>query len=163
SGAWPLITGEDFIPSTPLLALLLTPAILMLCDGLVSWSPARAAWRPLFAALPLLIAGSQLATVVYAYPPMRDDMSWQTTLIASVLQLTDRDDYVMDLKGESIFRRRPYFYVLEYITKERLDRGLLRDTIADDLVATSTPIVLQYRPGYPWNARAFMDQNYLPL
>ena len=162
-GAWPLITGEDFIPSTPLLALLLTPAILMLRDGLVSWSPARARWRPLFAAIPLLIAASQLATVVYAYPPWRDAMNKQTTLIASVLQLTDRDDYVMDLKGESVFRRRPYFYVLEYITKERLERGLLRDTIADDLVATSTPIVLQDRPGYPWNARAFMDQNYLPV
>src|SRR5262249_6236990 len=45
----------------------------------------------------------------------------------------------------------------------RLRRGLLPDTIPDDLVATGTAIVLADRPGYPPAARAFMDQNYLPV
>ena len=37
--------------------------------------------------------------------------------MTEVLRLTEPSDYVLDMKGESIFRRRPIYYVLEAITR----------------------------------------------
>ena len=62
-----------------------------------------------------------------------DDARYQSPLInrmatfeqnlAVVLHLTNPDDYVMDGKGETIFRNRPTYWVLEGITLRRIATG----------------------------------------
>jgi hypothetical protein len=156
AGTWPLITREDVIPLSPLLALLLTPVMLVL-PGVARCAEVR------WVSVPLLVVVLELGGILHTASPLADHARQQAALVASVLQITGPDDYVMDLKGEAVFRRRPYYFVLENITKVRLRRGLLADTIPEDLIATRTPVVLGDRNGFPPRGRAFMEENYLPI
>jgi hypothetical protein len=163
AGAWPLITREDLIPGNPLVALLLTPVVLALpsmARRLERFVPAPLRW-PIV--VPLLVVALEVAAAFHAASPLEDHTSGQADLVASVLQITGPEDYVMDLKGETVFRHRPYYFVLESITKVRLERGLLPDSIPEDLIATRTPVVIGDRSGFPPRGRAFMAENYLPV
>lgn len=160
-GVWPLITREDFIPTSPLVALVLAPHVLALARAASRLPETTRALR--LAVLPLAVVAAEVAYAMPGHPPWKNEMRPQTALVSSVLELTAPDDYVMDPKGETIFRRRPYFWVLEHITQARLDRGLLVDSIPEDLVATRTAVVLEDRPNFPPRARAFMDAHYLPV
>ena len=59
-------------------------------------------------------------------------------LLADVLRLTDPSDTIMDLKGETVFRDRPFYYVLEIVTLARMQLGVIPDTIPEALVAHRT-------------------------
>ena len=59
-------------------------------------------------------------------------------IIRDVGALTMPGECVMDAKGETIFRRRPYYYAFEGFTEERIERGLLANTPS-----------LSTRSGYP--------------
>ena len=78
-----------------------------------------------------------------------------------MLRLTRPDDYVMDAKGEMIFRRRPVYWALEDITIARMREGSIADDIADRLVATGTPVVIMDR--LPARDVAFVERNYVPI
>jgi len=65
--------------------------------------------------------------------PLADGDAASQQLVADILRLTNPGDFVMDAKGETIFRQRPFYYVLENITKRRIETGLLQDTIAADM------------------------------
>src|SRR5262249_10445144 len=136
-GPWPLVTSQDFLPLTPLLALL--------AAACVEWAIGRTGgWR---VSLVPSRAWATLATIVVALELLavnRAEAAWQDRSIggrdflAEVLKDTRRGEYVMDLKGETVFRPRPCYHVLEAVTRRRLELGLLRDTIADDVVRTHT-------------------------
>ncbi|HEX7112836.1 MAG TPA: hypothetical protein VF216_10350 [Mizugakiibacter sp.] len=149
---WPLITRQDLLPALP-------PLILILVGYAAAWL------RPASPAVPAILAGVmaalELALLFACSPPWRDRLAAHDREVALVLNLTGPDDYVMDPKGDSIFRRRPYYYALETITERRLARGLLPDTIAGDLVRTRTMVVVDCR--LPPRSRAFVERNYLPV
>jgi hypothetical protein len=67
----------------------------------------------------------------------------------------------MDAKGESIYRRRPIYWVLETITLRRMQDGLIADDIPARLAATRTPLVVADR--FPPADAAFLDAHYLPV
>jgi hypothetical protein len=67
----------------------------------------------------------------------------------------------MDSKGETIYRRRPFYYVLEKMTLAHLKEGGIEDDIVKRLVATRTPLVTMRR--MPEDVRRFMQDNYLPI
>jgi len=69
----------------------------------------------------------------------------------------------MDIRGETVFRPRPYYYVLEDVTESRLAMGLLRDGIADDLVRTRTHFAVPDNTLFPSRARRFLNEHFLPL
>jgi hypothetical protein len=75
------------------------------------------------------------------------------------LRITNPDDMVMDSKGETIFRRRPYYFVLEGITNERIKQGLIEDDIAEKLIATKTCVATTNR--MPDMAKTFILDNYV--
>lgn len=151
---WPLITHQDLLPVLPLVALL--PAALMTAYGEGGRRPSRS--RFAFAYAPPALALSVVAGIVLLspdrYTPTRDEL-------ASILSLTHPGDYVMDPKGDSIYRPRPFFWVLERVTEERLRNGSIRDDLSDRLAATSTAFLLDDH--LPLADRAFVDANYLPI
>jgi hypothetical protein len=67
--------------------------------------------------------------------------------------------YVMDSKGETIYRRRPFYYVLEGLTGGRMKAGLIPDTIPERLVETQTPLATVRR--MPRVAADFIRKNYI--
>jgi 4-amino-4-deoxy-L-arabinose transferase-like glycosyltransferase len=160
-GVWPLVTREDFLPVDPLIVLLSTGIVLAHPPGaLVATRRRRDIVR---FALPIAIAAMEALVLIRSAPPWQDDTLKHADLVATVLRLTAPNDYVMDLKGETIFRRRPFFYALEHITKTRLQRGLIVDDIAERLVATRTAVVASDQPSFPPAGRLFMNEHYLPI
>lgn len=154
---WPLITRQDLLPFRPLLSVYVVALLLAL--------PASRGWRlhvPLRLLLPLAV---ECAMLLNDRPPWRDQVHRYVSELRDVLRLTDRNDYVMDLKGESIFRRRPYYYALEQITLTRIELGLLTEDIPASLIATSTAVVLsgpdEERLTEP--TLAFIAENYVPV
>jgi hypothetical protein len=67
----------------------------------------------------------------------------------------------MDSKGETIYRRRPFYYVLDRITKERIHRKLIHDDIPQRLIETRAPLATTCR--MPEAAVVFIKANYLPI
>lgn len=149
---WPLMTRQDMLPALP-------PLIL----ALVGYAAARLRSAP--PAMPAILVGafaaSELALLLAGSPPWRNRLARHEREVAVVLQLTRPGEFVMDPKGDSIFRPRPYYYVLETITERRLALGLLPDAIADDMVRTRTMVAIDCR--LPPRSRAFVERNYLPV
>ncbi|MBV8156059.1 MAG: hypothetical protein JO278_00285, partial [Dyella sp.] len=149
---WPLITKQDFLPVMPTL-------VLAVAGWVVSWT-----WlteRPrLRAGLLALVLAAELATVIAYAPPWHDTLAEQRAELAMVLRYTDPTDTVMDPKGDTVFRTRPYYPVLESLAMRRLRKGQMTDTIADDLVSHRTMLVVVRR--LPRDSARFVMHNYVP-
>ena len=152
---WPVLTAEDDLPFYPAMAITAAPALLWL-GGLA----ARRLRLPAVAA-PVLFAAGCIAWIVRAHPPFTDETTDRIGIIADTLKLTDETDWVMDAKGETIYRHRASRYVLELLTNKRINRGLLPDDIAARLIATRAPLVSLRR--MPLAARTFIKANYVPI
>jgi hypothetical protein len=83
-------------------------------------------------------------------------------VISDTLNLTHRGETVFDAKGETIFRSRPYYYVFEQITRERVRRGELPDDAPERLVAARTPVAVQSNWLTPATTQ-FMEHNYISI
>ncbi len=138
SGLTPL-TDQDWLPWMPL-------AMVLLAGGLGTW--------PALAVLAFLLVGVVRDPVDNTPAPGKYER-----FLANVLKLTGPDDYVMDAKGEAIYRRRPYFFVLETQTRRKLIAGDLPDDIPERLVATRTAVTRTNR--LPDRAEAFVEAHYL--
>jgi hypothetical protein len=155
-GFWPLVPTQDYLPIIPLLFLVVVAA------GFSAWKffqRFRYLNSPL---IPLCIACSaEITYLISFHSPLPNCTAGKISLIRDVLALTDKSDFVMDAKGEVIFRRRPYYYVLESLTLKRIELGLLPDDIPEQLVKTRTRLIT--RDGMPPRATQFIDGEYLPI
>ena len=151
AGVWPLITREDYLPFYPMLAVCLAPLLLApLGRRQVSW-----------VAIAAVVV--EIVALFHEMPPWIDDANEQRAFVADVLQLTRAEDPVFDYKGESIFRSRPFFWVFERITKTRLDRGLIADTVPETLVATATHVAVHDSRDLSVRTRSFLDDHYVSV
>jgi hypothetical protein len=138
---WPMTALESYLPFYPLAALMVAPLLLR-----------RRLLVPAFAV-------AMIAAIVVTAAPWKNEAHQEIAMIDEVLALTDPGDPVMDLKGESVFRERPYYFVLEAITNIKLRVGILRDQIADTLVRSATHVVVS--DNLPPHAREFVRRNYV--
>jgi hypothetical protein len=145
-GIWPLLSRQDLLPSAPLLAL-----------GLAAWLTARR--HPAAAWLPACLAIAGLAWAGFDHPPWENRLAQEQASLADILAATTDGDPVMDDKGASIFRMRPFYFALEDITLARISRGLIKDDIPQRLLATDTHLVWARRLSPP-DVR-FVAANYL--
>jgi len=149
-GFWPLVTHQDLLPAIPIVAV---GAAALVFRGSAT-APAHRGLAAFFAAICLV----NLAT---AAVPLHNELADEANELARVLRLTRADDYVMDAKGEMIFRRRPVYWAMENITIARMRDGSIVDDIAEQLAKTGTPIVIMDR--LPQRDIAFVERNYLPI
>mgnify|MGYP003694230733 CR=1 FL=1 len=81
-----------------------------------------------------------------------------------MLRLTRAGDYVMDEKGELLFRRRQHTTTSsETITRARIAQHLLPDDIPQSLVRTNTLVVGPDLRHFPPRDRAFIEANYISV
>ncbi len=149
-GFWPLVTHQDLLPAIPLVAVGVAAAVFRGSDT----ARAHRALGALFVAICLV----NLATGAV---PFHNEIADEETELARVLRLTRPGDYVMDAKGEMIYRRRPVYWVMEGITVARMRDASIADDISVRLAATGTPIVIMDR--LPPHDAAFVERNYLPI
>jgi hypothetical protein len=155
NGFLPIVPTQNFLPLYPL-------AVAIACgfglEALERGRPERGR-----AALLGSIAVAEIALLLAASPITKDRTRFERGLVADVLRLTAPDETVMDLKGESIFRRRPTRLVLERITEEHLRSGRLADDIAERLVASRTYVTVMDSDRLPPRARSFLSASYVPV
>lgn len=158
NGFWPLNNAQDCMPLYPLLAIFVVAGTEAALErsGRVRGSRAAPCVLATVAAIEIVLA-------LWVSRPWEDRTRFEFGLLRDVLHLTAPNDPVMDLKGESVFRRRPFFYALEAITRERFRRGELRDDIRERLIATRTYVSVMDSERFPAAARRFLLENYLPV
>jgi hypothetical protein len=160
-GFWPLVTRQDMLPFVPMGAVLFAGGLVYLAR-LPALRRHSTPWLlAAVTALPGLIVISELAWASRMEPPWVDRTQGERALLDDVLHITGRGDSILDLRGETVFRPRPFYYALEAITLERIRTGHIHDDIAEHLVAARTPCVAADNPDFPPSARAFMNENYL--
>ena len=156
---WPIVTRtaerEDFVVVDPLIMGMLATVVVILPD---MWPRVFA---PLRLILPASIALWMLGIILKSDSPFQDQTKNKITMVATALQLTEPSDFIMDGKGETIYRRRPFYYVLEGLTGRRMKAGLIPDTIPEQLVETETPLATVRR--MPPAAADFIRKNYIPI
>ncbi len=165
-GVWPLVTRADLLPLLPVEAVFAGALLVALPGAVARRGPRAAAWGRALVWLPALLVAAETCAAATVEPVWRDHTRHQIGVLGQVLRLTRPGDPVMDVKGEAIFRPRPFYYAIETITEERFRLGLLRDDIPERLRATRTAAVVE-SPGDPFplppRARAFVEANYLPV
>jgi hypothetical protein len=151
-GFWPLQPAEDFLPFFPTMMLTVGPAAL--------WLACFATRTPRFTG-PLL-AGVETIAILIMASPFQDQTADKIGMVADTLKLTAPDEYVMDSKGETIYRRRPFRYVMESLTFHRMKMKLIEDDIPDQLIRTRAPLAAStFR--MPHKGREFIKGNYVPI
>ena len=147
-GFWILISPRDFLPFLPLLSIFLVAAILR-----TTW-PAR-----LMTALVLLcMVGIWRETDGFA-----NHTAEHITLMQQVLRLTRPGEPLMDFKGETIYRPRPYYFIFEFITRNAITRGLIADTVPEAVIRSRCHVAEADGPFWPPRAAAFLNANFVDV
>ncbi len=157
---WPLYTAQDLLPFFPLVGVVAT--------GLLATGWTRAI-RSIVAApspwvIPLVLTPIvllEVGLIMTWEPPWQDGTRPQIRLLTDVLRLTGPSDYVLDQKGETIFRRRPIYLAMESITRRRIERGDIPDNIPERLASTGTCVTVAGIHLFPPRTRRFLEENYL--
>jgi len=147
-GFWILISPRDFLPFLPFASIFAVAALVR---------------RPhVERNLAVLMVVCLIGVGYYA--------DWLTnrtrefiTMERQVLNLTRPGEPLMDYKGETIYRRRPYYFILEFITRNAILHGLIPDTVAEDLVRAGCHVAQADGAQWPDHARGFMAANFLNL
>jgi hypothetical protein len=148
TGFWILISPRDFLPLMPLAAI-------FTAGGIVRFAkPIRA-----FA----IVAIACIASLWYYGDRFENNTDWHTTMMDQALRLSYPGETIIDLKGETIFRKRPFYYAFELITRAQIARGILRDTVPEDVIRSRTYVAQADGPMWPPRARAFLSENFVNL
>lgn len=156
-GFWPLVTRQDFLPLIPLLIVIATGFLL---DAPFQTQPGVRS--PLTLVL-VIVAMVEIVTLVAKEKPWHQHVLPESRLLADVLQLTRPGETIMDLKGETVFRSRPFYYVLEGVTRKRIELGMIKDSIPEDIVRTQTAVAAPDSMFFPSRGRDFLNRNFLPV
>jgi hypothetical protein len=153
---WPLISKQDFLPFYPIFILILTCPLVWIGD----WIRSKTA-LPAYV-VPALVAVLELSWMIKARPPFKAANQTNLAIVSDVLKLTHPGETVLDAKGQTIYRPRPFYYVFEQITREKVERGELRDDTPERLVENRTPVVISSHWLTPATGQ-FVSQNYIPV
>jgi len=158
---WNLLTRQDDLPYYPL-------AFVLVSGGLLAISPHFARYGPRIGGylrhvpLPAFLALLYLFLLIASRPFWIDRARLETGLLRGVLKLTDPGDFVLDCKGETIFRQRCFWPVTESIMLERIARGLVADNVSERAVETRACLA-SMKGRMPFYGRKFIWENYISV
>jgi hypothetical protein len=117
-------------------------------------------WRPAF----VPIAGTIAVAVAFAHLTIegrlwRDGLEAQREVLRDTLALTKPGDTLLDLKGETIFRKRPVFLVYQHATVRGIEEGRLKEP--DPALLANTAVVVGGSGGFTDVMREYLKQHYL--
>jgi Dolichyl-phosphate-mannose-protein mannosyltransferase len=145
---WPAISPRDFLPVMPIAAIFASALILRAAN------PVRA-----FA----IVAAVSIASLFHYADRFENKTDWHITMMDQVLRLTRPGEPLIDYKGETIYRRRPFYYALELVTRTLISKNVIRDTVAEDVIRTRTYVAQADGPMWPPRGRAFLSENFVNL
>lgn len=156
---WNLVSRQDYLPLHPLAFVAYSGSIIALTDRFFRERlPSFFGYLP----IPALIGAAELVVCLESRPFWKDYAKTETDLLRATYRLTDPGNFVLDEKGETVFRQRCFAPVLEPLYAERIRRGLVVDDAAQRCVETHTCVATKGRDMTPGTLK-FIDQNYLPV
>lgn len=147
-GFWILISPRDFLPLMPIAAIFGAAWLLRRNDSL----------RAIGITATLFAIG-----IVHYGDRFENNTDWHTTMMDQALRLSHPGEPLMDIKGETIYRPRPTYFIYEAITRAQMTKGLIPDTVPEDVVRTRTYVAQADGPMLPPRARAFLSANFLDM
>ncbi|HEY3900580.1 MAG TPA: hypothetical protein VGM54_18375 [Chthoniobacter sp.] len=157
-GFWPDIPREDDLPLYPLI-----PLSACLLGGALLPKAGRDLVQRFSTGLAWSVIILQIGWLMLSQRPWHRQNKDQIADISTILQLVNPDEFVMDPVAGAVYRRRPYFYALETITKTRIRFGLTPDNIRQCLIDTGTKVAMPEGIWHYTKSRLFVDGNYVPL
>jgi len=160
---WPVRSHDDDPPFYPLVAVLCSGALLALSTKLISfkWNAGQILRR---VPVPAFLAVGEIFVLVAMQPIWKDRTKRETDLLRNVLTLLKPGDYVLDCKGETVFRQRGVRVVYETITKSAIQRGLILDNAPQRCAETHTCVVATTLiRTFPSDTARFVRRNYLTV
>ena len=145
---WILISPRDFLPFLPFLSIFIVAAL---------------ARKTYFVPAVVTLAIVSLLAVGYYTAWLTNGTREFITMENQLLRLTRPGDLVMDYKGETIYRRRPYYFILEFITRNAIVQGIVSDTVPEDLVRMRCYVAQADGAQWPDRARDFMHTYFIDL
>ncbi|HEX6083865.1 MAG TPA: glycosyltransferase family 39 protein [Thermoanaerobaculia bacterium] len=142
AGVWLLISPRDFLPMFPLMAIFAAAHL--------------ARWR-------LPVVAVLLLGIGYYADWFENHTDWHITMMNQALRVTRPGEPLMDHKGETIYRHRPFYYAFELITRTQMAKGLIPDTVAADVVRSRTYVVQADGPPWPPASRAWLSAHFVNL
>lgn len=158
---WSLVTRQDYLPFHPVAFNFYTFVLLALTDRITAGVSAARSFL-LSVPLPAIAASGELAASIALYPFWHNTAHVETDLLRAISKLTEPSDFILDEKGETVFRQRCFGPVWEVVTVERIRRGLMIDNAAQRCVETHTCVVTKGKDMTP-AARRFIENNYIPI
>ncbi len=156
---WPLVTRQDYLPYQPLAFVLYSALLLFISNRLVR-KEAGTTIRLLIGPAPVAVSFFLIALL--AHPFWVDGAKPETDLLRSTLQLTSPGDFVLDQKGETVFRQRAFAPIWEPLVMERIRRGLMPDNAAQRCLETRTCVATKERD-MSEQATRFVERYYLSV
>jgi hypothetical protein len=148
AGFWPLISPRDFLPMMPLAAMFVAASLMRFAN------PMRA----------FAIAAIVCIVSLYHYADrFENNTDWHITMMDQVLRLSHPGEPLLDHKGETIYRRRPFYFAFEIATRTLMSRGIIRDTVAEDVIRSRTHVAQADGAMWPPRGRAFLNENFINL
>jgi hypothetical protein len=160
---WPLTRHDNDPPFYPLAAVFCSAGLLAVPDALIGfrWNPRRILR---LMPLPAFIAFGEMFVLLGMQPIWKDRTETETHLLHTMLALLEPGDFILDSKGETIFRQRCVRPVFEGITQSAIQRGIIVDKTPQRCVETRTCAVATILiRRLPRDTRRFVKRNYLPV
>jgi len=166
---WPSLTPRDFLPLVPLASLAL--ASIAFIDGRGArrstkaddgrgLSPSWSDRRPRLSAPAVLFAAATIASIFYARLWRPADPS-RARFVDAAVALTAPNDFVFDLKGDAVFRRRPVFYIYDIVGRALTGNGTLLDRGPEAIVASGCCVAMADFDHMPPRTRAFLNEHFV--
>src|SRR6266516_4675745 len=157
---WPFLSRQDYLPFYPLAFVICTGAALTISDRWARNRNIAKIWRVV--PMPALVGVCELLVALLVHPFWEDKAKLESDLLRATLKLTEPGDFVFDHRGETVFRQRCFYPIIETFTKERILRGLMADNTIQRCIDTRTCVAILPADMQLATFR-FLEQNYLPI
>ena len=157
---WPFLSRQDYLPFYPLAFVICTGAALTISDRWARHRNLAKIWCVV--PMPALVGVCELLVALLVLPFWEDNAKLESDLLRDTLKLTEPGDFVFDRKGDTVFRQRCFYPVIETFTEERIRRGLMADNAIQRCIDTRTCVAV-LPDKMPPATFGFVEQNYLPI
>jgi hypothetical protein len=157
---WPFLSRQDYLPFYPLAFVIGTGIGLTIWDRWAQRRNVAKIWR--LVPVPAWFGAFEFLLVFVIPPLWQDKAKLQTDLLRDTLKLTNPGDFVMDRKGETVFRQRCFYPVVETFTEERFRRGLMGDNAIQRCIDSRT-CVATLPDKMPAATFRWIEEHYLAV
>jgi hypothetical protein len=159
----PLVSPRDALPFLPFVVMTCVAAVakpaLSEAEGAADRRGQPGAAVATFAAA----AAICLALVAYYADGFRNRTREFTTMMNQVIGLTRPGEWLMDLKGETIYRPRPYTYIFEVIGRQKIQSQSIPDNVPEAIVDARCYVTQADGPFFTPRTRKFLVDNFLDM